>query len=141
MADTEEEIKDEGARSFAVFTANLGGGNLNKDASAELQKVLEKLRDEADYFNIKVKGSLKLELKFSLDPLGVLQVDHDVSSKLPKRKRPTATAWLTKGGNATFEHPKQMKLGIRGVARGDDYDDKTKDSTIDGPRRGGAREI
>lgn len=118
MATSAQAKKPEGARSFAVFIKDCADGDLHTELSEELHTLLGKLNDLADEFHITAKGELTLKLKLSVDQKGVMGIDHDVVAKCTtKRKRPTAQAWCTPGGNVTFVNPRQLTLGVREVPR------------------------
>jgi hypothetical protein len=119
MAQAQDE--EVGARSFAFFAANLSDGDFNKDASEAQHELNKSLQDASLSMNMKVKGELTIKLKYSCDAKGNMGIDHDITIKKPKMKRPTAQAWMDpKTANAVFEPPRQLKLGLREVGgRGD----------------------
>jgi hypothetical protein len=111
--------KEEGPRSFARLIENLGDGDVHAGLSDDLFDLIGKLRDASINLdgNAKVKGDMSIKLKVSIDARGNVGVDVDSSIKVPKRKRPTAQAWITAGGNLTTEHPRQTKLPLQEVPR------------------------
>jgi hypothetical protein len=111
-----QEQDPSSARSFAVFLAALANGTPNADLSAELQSLVESLRDEAINRNNHAKGSLTFTLKVDMAPNGVAALHYEVSKKLPKSVRPEAVAFATVDGALTFESPRQTKMPFRDVS-------------------------
>lgn len=115
---TNESPRHEGPRSFARFLEGLGDGDAVNELSEQLFELTGKLQDEALARGDKVAGMLTFKLAISADPRGNVGMVYDVEIKKPKPKRVPAIGWLTKGGNVTFEHPKQIKLPLREVSAG-----------------------
>lgn len=112
MTMTKEES---GARSFARFIQDAGEGDLLRDLSEANHELGNALQNEALHVNGKVKGELKLVLKYSCDARGNVGIDWDVSVKKPKKTRVTAQAWVNKQGNLVFEPPRQIALPLREI--------------------------
>jgi len=108
--------KKEGPRSFARFIEQVGDGDLLADASSGLYELSNALQDESLRLNAKVKGKLIIEIPMTCDPRGVMGIDFNVKVNKPTKKRATAQAWVTKGGNVIFESPRQTSLPLREVS-------------------------
>jgi len=110
-----KEMKLEGPRSFARFIENVGEGDFHRDASDGLFDLGNAIQDLALRTESKVKGKMTIVVEMSCDARGVVGVTVDVQVKKPKVRKAAAQAWITKGGNVVFEHPRQTKLPLREV--------------------------
>jgi hypothetical protein len=126
---TNETRRGEGPRHFARFLEGLGDGDAVNELSEQLFKLTTKLQDESLARGDKVAGMLTFKLAISADPRGNVGMVYDIELKEPKPKRVPAIGWLTKGGNVTFEHPKQLKMPLHEVADPDDYNLETGEVT------------
>lgn len=113
--EAEKTKEEKGPRSFARFIELVSEGEANMDASLALFELGNALQNESLRLNQKVKGELTLTFKMSCDARGVMGIDFDVKTKVPKKKRATAQAWVNKDGNTVFEPPRQIKLPLREV--------------------------
>ncbi len=110
---SERKETDEGARSFAVVLHQIEDGLLHAELSSQLRLVCKELERAASNYQAKAKGSLSLTLEITAEPSGIVVVKGDVKAKLPKAKRAGSPFWLTKSGNLTLEHPRQLALPVR----------------------------
>lgn len=102
--------KEEGPRSFARFFEGIGEGDFHQEASEKLFELNNKLQEHALRTDSRVKGKLTLTFDVSIDQRGIMGVSSDCTIKTPKVKRAPAQAWCTKGGNVSFENPRQATL-------------------------------
>jgi hypothetical protein len=119
--NTKGELVDEEAppKSFARFLSILQSGDVEYDASCKLRDLVADLKAFADDFNQTGKGELTLKLKISVDPSELVQVNHEIIVKKPKRKSKLSNLWLDADGNVVPTDPRQQTLpGIRAVAGG-----------------------
>lgn len=117
-----EQQEDEGTRGFAHFISVLGQGEAHADISQELHKLTSELHGLAKGAGAVTKGKLTLVLSLEVKPSGEMQVGHGVKITSSKPKKATSHAWVTKGGNVTFEHPRQQSLPLRDAS---DHDPET----------------
>ena len=114
MSNDEKDPK-EGARSFAFMLHHINDGGFHSELSETLQKVIAQLRDHAEAHTVG-KGSMTIKLNFTVEKDGIVSVDTDVATKLPKEKRGRSVFWTTEGNNLTAENPRQQRLPIRDVS-------------------------
>lgn len=115
--DLDEDV--EGARSFAYHLATIADGDINRDCSEELRDLLNKMVTEASAREATVKGVFRLELAIEVSDAGMVGIAPSIKTKAPEKKRRGAGLWVTKGGNLSYEHPRQQLLpGLREVTGG-----------------------
>jgi hypothetical protein len=131
MADKTTE-KDEGARSFAVFLAELNSGAAHSEVTAELHGLLKNLRAVAELRGPKgeAKGSLTFKLNVEVHANGVARLRYDIASKSPKADREDDAFWLTKHSNLTRKNPKQQELPLRDVSAPETRGDAAADANL-----------
>lgn len=110
-----ENEKSEGPRSFARFIEMVSDGACQSEASAELLKLCNTLREDAAARSATSKGEITLRIGLAVEPSGVVGVAYDVKIKEPPKARPKGVLWLTKGGNLTPQNPRQQTLPLREV--------------------------
>lgn len=106
------EERSEGARSFARALEGVADGKMIGEASEEFWALLREVHAMAKSRGQdgEAAGSFTMVLKVSANAKGEAEIGYDLASKKPKKKRLTAVAWITKGGNLTFEVPRQLGL-------------------------------
>jgi hypothetical protein len=106
------EERAEGARSFARCLEGVADGKMIGEASEEFWALLRDVMMMAKSRGPdgEAAGSFTLTLKISANARHEAEIGYDMSVKKPKKKRLTAMAWITKGGNITFEVPRQLGL-------------------------------
>jgi hypothetical protein len=116
------EERAEGARSFARALEGIGDGKCISEASEEFWALLRDIHTMAKSRGQdgEAAGALTLALKVSVNAKGEAEIGWDVTAKKPKKKRLTAVAWVTKGGNLTFEVPRQLGLPNVSLVNKDD---------------------
>lgn len=125
MAEKTNELPaEEGPRNFSVFLAHAFDGDANAELSVALQKVLEELRAKAIATQGRAAGSLTFKLDLAVNSKSDLSMGYDVKTKSPKPVRQPCTIWVTEGGNAVFDKPRQQKLPFRDV----NADSETKEA-------------
>lgn len=109
------EERAEGARSFARALEGIGDGKCIGEVSEEFWALLRDIHTMARSRGQdgEAAGSLDLKLKVMVNAKGEAEIAWDLSVKKPKKKRLTAVAWVTKGGNLTFEVPRQLPLPMQ----------------------------
>lgn len=116
--DTTTEAEAPPPKSFTFWLAKLANGEAESHLSYELQKLMERMDEEAHTRNKEVKGSLTLKLNFGVDETGAVGVVFDVATKEPPRKTTPAIFWLNKHGHLVEQNPRQQELPIRGIDGG-----------------------
>ncbi len=114
--ETTAQHDAEGTRGFAVVLGQLGDGDFADEIARKQRKLIDQLTTDAYYFKKDAKGSLTVEIKFSVSDDGVVEAKGSVKTKEPPPRASKATFWATKGGNLAAENPKQMKLPVRDVS-------------------------
>lgn len=107
--------KQEGPRSFTRFLEGLADGEAAYELSEKFYQLGSRLRDEALARNGKVKGELSFKIGVSIDARGQVGLTYAADVKMPKAQKVESIAWITKGGNVTFDHPRQGKLPLAEV--------------------------
>lgn len=115
--------KNEGPRSFARFLEHIADGQAQLELSAELHKLLLRLREEANARNSEVGGTLDLKLSIKVAPNGIAAIAYGIKRKEPDPKRPGSVMWLTEGGNLSATNPKQPSLPLMAVGDADEPTD------------------
>lgn len=111
----EDEIREEGPRSFAVFMDRLADGRANEDASIELFKLGKAIQREIEHER-KAKGELTVKFIFKADANGVVHISYEIKRKDPPTPTMPGVSWLTVDGNFVDQNPRQQSLpGIREV--------------------------
>lgn len=109
-----EEPK-EGVRSFTRMLDHIGYGQAQIDLSQELHTVVGQLLDHSQRHDVPVKGKMKVTLDLEVEPHGELRITVGSSHTVSKPKSHGSTAWLSDGGNVTFENPRQTSLPLTEV--------------------------
>lgn len=106
------EERAEGARSFARALEGIAEGKMIGEASEEFWALLREVSFMAKSRGQdgEAAGSMTLVLKVLANAKGEAEIAYDITTKKPKKKRLTAVAWITRGGNLTFDVPKQLGL-------------------------------
>lgn len=115
MSADEEERPDEGVRSFTRVLDQVNHGHATLDLSQEMHTVVNLLRAQAERHDALVKGKMTVKLDLEVSPHGELRIAVQSTSSVSKPKAHGSTAWLTPGGNVTFEHPRQQSLPLTEV--------------------------
>lgn len=109
-----EEKTDDGARSFARFLQMVDDGVAEAEASDELAELVKTLEAHAED-NGQAKGQITIVIDMTVNRNGRTDVKHDVKVKKPKKPRAGSVFWVTKTGNLSNKHPRQLKLGLEEV--------------------------
>lgn len=119
-----EEKPDDGARSFARFVQMIDEGCCEAEASEELASLVKTLEAHAEE-NGSAKGQIVLVVDMKIDRKGRTDVTSEIKVKKPKKAKAASVFWVTKTGNLSNKHPRQLKLGLEEVKgrRGRDLDD------------------
>jgi hypothetical protein len=117
-----EEKVDDGARSFARFVQMIDDGVAEAEASDDLADLVKVLEAHAED-NGQAKGQITLVIDMTVNRNGRTDVKHEIKMKKPKKPRAGSVFWVTKTGNLSNKHPRQLKLGleeVKGRKRDDD---------------------
>ncbi|MEO6575503.1 MAG: hypothetical protein ABIP89_16765 [Polyangiaceae bacterium] len=117
--DPGKEAANEGPRAFGVLLTSLDDGALHAELSEEVQKVTSALVDLVEKYGVDQKGQITLVLNLKALRSGMITVTSDVRTKTPKVRRGGTAFFATKAGNLTVDHPRQEKLPLREVPRGE----------------------
>lgn len=96
-------------------------GELNKDFSDKLHETLNELNSmSADNPKVQFKGAITLKLALTVAG-GMVTINTDIATKLPRRPRRSSTYWVTDNGQLSTEHPQQQDIfsGPRDVGERD----------------------
>lgn len=115
MTTKNDTRKEEGPRSFALFTQKLDDGEAEVRLSEELHELIKTLRDTASDRRDTAVGGMTVTFKFEVEPNGSVEIAYQTSVKLPSKRSGKAVMFLTPGANLTPENPKQQKLPFREV--------------------------
>lgn len=115
MSAAEEEPIDEGVRSFTRILDQINHGHASIELSEEMHTTVGLLRAQAERHDAIVKGKMTIKIDLEVLPHGEVRLAVQSSSSISKPKAHGSTAWLTPGGNVTFEHPQQQKLPLTEV--------------------------
>lgn len=107
-----EAPQEEGPRSFSRAFELLADGKAQLEASAELVKVVDACRRDANARSGTSKGRLAITLMVTVQG-GVATVNYDIKSTVPSKPRESSTLFITKGGNLTPDNPRQTTMGPR----------------------------
>ena len=117
MADQQTEEKP-GPRSFVVFFRELAGGEAEQRTSVEMQRLLERLHEEAVTVNGKVKGVLTIKVGFMVDEGGNAVIRYETRRAEPPSKTKTTHMFVDKHSRLTTKHPNQQEMWGEKKAQG-----------------------
>ena len=100
----------ESITSYGDLIAELNRGAFADELDQELSDDLERLRATAIATSGKVKGELTVKLKIQVTSAGLITIDPDVKSNLPKPIREQDSFHLTKSGALSRKNEKQQGL-------------------------------
>lgn len=103
--------------AFSEVVRRVADGECEINCSRELQRLLMSLRGQASAQVREVNGSLTLKLSIACDPHGMLAIAYALERKDPKKQTSRSVCWVTKGGNLSFDMPRQEKLPLIEPAR------------------------
>lgn len=106
----------ENITSYGGLIAELNHGAFSDELDQELSDDLERLRATAIATSGKIKGELIVKLKIQVTSAGLITIDPDVKSNLPKPIREQDSFHLTKNGALSRKNSKQQELPLREVA-------------------------
>lgn len=102
-------MSKDGTWDFGVLLASIADGELRDEATDELHDLVEKLHERASASARNVKGTLTITLDVKVSSNGMLTIEPNVGSKLPRKVRKDTPFWVGKHG-LTQDNPKQQKL-------------------------------
>ena len=120
------DIKD-----FSRMIGELEDGQFNADCSQQFEKALQSVKERCEIDGAKsATATISVNLKISFVS-GKIEVNADVSSKLPAKPRNRSIFWLSEDGKGICrENPKQPRLPfdvIAGKREVVNYDNERKD--------------
>ena len=95
-------------RDPVTMLAMLEGGTFGTKFRAEMTKVVKTLSDLAGEKGT-AKGTLNLKIKFDMKGQ-TCEITPEVSSKLPMEKGMPETLFVTRSGELSDEHPRQLAM-------------------------------
>lgn len=104
-------------KSFLTFLAEQGQGAVASELSEGLRELTEAMAEHFDKFRGKVKGELKVKIKFVLEK-GIFTIDTDYEVKRPAAPTNRTPMWLGNDGNLQTENPKQLRMPFTGLPGG-----------------------
>jgi len=102
----------EAPEAFSEVVRRVADGECEINSSRELQRLLLALKTQALAQMREVTGSLTLKLSVGCDPHGMLSIAYTLERKDPKKQTSRSVCWVTKGGNLSFDMPRQEKLPL-----------------------------
>lgn len=97
-------------RDAQTILGMLENGELNKDASRELNETLAELCELSKASSkSKIKGSFTLKLNITADN-GTVSIQAEIAKKVPKSVRRSSFYWVMDDGTLATEHPDQSEL-------------------------------
>lgn len=110
-----DPLAEYGPRNFNHFLSQVQHGGLHDELSSTLQDVNNQLSEVAGDVG-KAKGTMTIVLSFAHERNGIVSVNADIKTKLPKISRASTVFWTTETGNLVNEDPRQQRLALREVA-------------------------
>jgi len=107
-------MADHGTWDFGLLVATIADGELRDEATEELRDTVEKLYDRARAGQKTVKGSLTIAVDIAVTKDGLVVLEPNVKSKLPRKTRRETPMYVGRSG-LTVENPRQLKLGLREI--------------------------
>lgn len=98
---------------YGDLIAELNHGAFADELDQELSDDLERLRATAIATSGKVKGELSVKLKIQVTSAGLITIDPDVKSNLPKPIREQDSFHLTKSGALSRKNSRQQELPLQ----------------------------
>jgi hypothetical protein len=102
-------------RDATQIIAMLERGDLASELTNEITRVLAACREQSGAKQA-AKGSITLTLAFSVQGPSV-EIEGSISAKTPKNKRGRSIYFVTDDGELSTEHPQQLSMLPREVAR------------------------
>ena len=109
-------MADRGTWNFGVLVGTIADGEFVEEVTDELRLTVEALYERARNGNRSVKGTITISLDVGVGPNGLVVIDPNVASKLPRKVRRETPLYVGKNG-LTAENPKQQSLPLREVGR------------------------
>lgn len=101
-------------RTFQAFVASVEDGELHKDLSEQLSDIVAALEKHQRDVGGKPTAALALTFNFKLEG-GLLEIQCDFKTKLPKTSRAKSIFWTTPENNLSRRNPRQQELPLRSV--------------------------
>ena len=99
-----------------IITHDSGGTNM--DASQTLRDTVAAVRAHAERVG-KAAGSVSVQFAFAATGEGRVEITAKVSAKTPAPPKATETRWIDKSGALVASDPRQTKLDLKAVGRGE----------------------
>lgn len=107
-------MADKGTWDIGVLLATIADGELREEVSDEIKTTIEQLYERARNANRAVKGTITIALDIGVGANGLVVIDPNVTSKLPRKVRRETPLYIGRNG-LTVENPKQQALPLREV--------------------------
>jgi hypothetical protein len=108
------QVPEDAPRSFSHLLHQIGEGQFHAELSETMHELTKKLEAHAYDFS-KAKGKITLSLTVEIDREGLVTIDPEVTTKVPKPARKRGRFWIAPGGHLAAENPKQQQLPLREV--------------------------
>lgn len=108
-------MADDSMSDFNVVLSQISGGALRDELSDTLRDALLQLEQRALGTSKVAKGALTLKMTLAVEPNGLVCVDGDVLTKLPKPLRQQDHFHLTKSGGLSRKNQRQQELQFKEV--------------------------
>lgn len=96
--------------AYPEFMAEASDGHYARDVSLALSELIDDLREQASAQSKTVSGDLTIKQRFALNERGEVDFSYDVAVKKPKRPRVKGRHYITKDGELTSVHPRQLSI-------------------------------
>jgi hypothetical protein len=113
MSDEEQNGR---IRSFAQTAAMMDGGNFDRKAQGQLEKLIKQMQAAAINNGGLAKGSMTIKIDFKVDG-SIVEMSPTISTSAPKSRFGKSVLWADDQG-LTVQNPNQMTMDLRPVPDG-----------------------
>jgi hypothetical protein len=94
-------------------------GQYQPDLMARNAALIEELRAfSAAFGGVKAKGKLKIEIDYTVDRFGQIEIVVGDTVTRPKSPKSKGTAWTDEDGELTIANPNQTRFEVRDITNG-----------------------
>lgn len=108
-------MADDSMSDFNVVLSQISGGALRDELSDTMRDALLQLEQRALGTSKVAKGTLTLKMVLAVEPNGLVCVDGDVITKLPKPLRQQDHFHLTKTGGLSRKNQRQQEFQFKEI--------------------------
>jgi len=102
-------MKRENALNFTGVFSAMSNGSFRDEVDKELGDFSRELHDRADNARRAVRGKIVIELNVEIEPNGLMAIEPNVTTKLPKKNRELSSFWMSDKG-IVLNNPRQGDL-------------------------------